>query len=214
MEIKRINDRQIRCVMTADDLREHQLSVKELRYGSSATSALFREVVDEAASQYGFNEDDLPLMIEAVPLQNDELLLIISAVEDAEELDPHFAKYAEPINDAASEVKEQRFTEPENSEETLKTCVFSFDDIDSVMELCSRLTLFPGTADLYRKPDENGFYLVVFRPEEMDIKAFNVFINTVAEHADVAPRSEVLSAYLSEHCEPAMKDAIRALAGH
>ena len=210
MQIKKINDRQIRCVVTTEDLEAHQLTVKELRYGSTATSALFREVVAAASSQYGFNEEELPLMIEAVPIQNGELLLIISAVEDAEELDPHFAKYAEPVNaDETSEEKEARFFETDNEKEGPGVCVFGLSDIEAVLAFAMRLSRFPGRADLYRQKAESGFYLALIRPESMEAKDFNVFLNTVSEYADMVPQPEALYAVLSEHEKPVMTDVVR-----
>ena len=96
MRMERINDRQVRCLITAQDLKQRKLMLRELKYGNRETSELFREILTRATTEYGFNEDELPVMIEAVPLNANELLIILSAVEDAEELDPHFAHFAEP----------------------------------------------------------------------------------------------------------------------
>ena len=45
MRIEKINDHQIRCIVTSADLRERRLTMKELRYGNQATMDLFHEVV-------------------------------------------------------------------------------------------------------------------------------------------------------------------------
>ena len=82
MRIEKINDHQIRCIVTSADLRERRLTMKELRYGNQATMDLFHEVVQEASSRYGFNEEEFPLMIEAVPLNAEEQALLHKSAEN------------------------------------------------------------------------------------------------------------------------------------
>ena len=48
----------------------------------------------EANQQFGFNVDNAPLMVEAVPVAPDSIVLIITRVEDPQELDTRFAKFA------------------------------------------------------------------------------------------------------------------------
>ena len=84
MRIEKINDHQIRCIVTARDLSERQLTFKELKYGNQATMDLFHEVVEEAIERYGFNQEEYPLMIEAVPLSPEELMITVSALSDSE----------------------------------------------------------------------------------------------------------------------------------
>ena len=67
MKIEKINDNQIRCTLTRDDLAQRQLKLSELAYGSEKAKSLFREMMQQAASEFGFESDNLPLMIEAIP---------------------------------------------------------------------------------------------------------------------------------------------------
>ena len=50
----------------------------------------------EANQQFGFNVDNAPLMVEAVPVAPDSIVLIITRVEDPQELDTRFAKLLHP----------------------------------------------------------------------------------------------------------------------
>lgn len=102
MRMEKINEHQIRCVVNNADLAMHKITTNELRYGSNEANELFRTMLDEASAQYNFNEEELPVMIEAIPMNSEELLIIISAVEDADELDPHFVKFSK---DAFTEKK-------------------------------------------------------------------------------------------------------------
>lgn len=50
-------------------------------------------MMQQAAFEFGFEAEDIPLMIEAIP-SADSIVLIITKVEDPEELDTRFSKFA------------------------------------------------------------------------------------------------------------------------
>ncbi len=57
-------------------------------------------MMQQAAFEFGFEADDIPLMIEAIPSSSDSIVLIITKVEDPEELDTRFSKFApSPFDD-------------------------------------------------------------------------------------------------------------------
>ncbi len=94
MKIEKLNDNQIRCTLTPADLEERQLKLSELAYGTEKAKSLFHDMMQQAAHEFGFEADDTPLMIEAIPTSPDSIVLIITKVEDPEELDTRFAKFS------------------------------------------------------------------------------------------------------------------------
>jgi len=90
MKIEKINDNQIRCTLTRADLADRQLKLSELAYGSEKAKSLFHDMMQQAAHECGFEAEDIPLMIEAIPASADSIVLIITKVEDPEELDTRF----------------------------------------------------------------------------------------------------------------------------
>ena len=52
MKIEKINDNQIRCTLTRDDLAQRQLKLSELAYGSEKAKSLFRGMMQQAASEF------------------------------------------------------------------------------------------------------------------------------------------------------------------
>lgn len=94
MKIEKVSENQIRCTLTKEDLADRKLQISELAYGTESARALFREMMQQAAYQYGFEADDIPLMIEAVPMSADSIVLIITKVEYPEELDTRFSKFS------------------------------------------------------------------------------------------------------------------------
>lgn len=55
----------------------------------------------QAQDQFGFEADNVPLMIEAIPITPDSIVLIITKVEDPEELDTRFSKFAAGTDETA-----------------------------------------------------------------------------------------------------------------
>ena len=82
MKIEKINDNQIRCTLTKEDLLSREIKLSELAYGTEKAKSLFRDMMQQAAYEFGFEANDIPLMIEAIPLSSDSIILIITKVED------------------------------------------------------------------------------------------------------------------------------------
>ena len=99
MKIEKVNDHQIRCTLTKADLADRQLKLSELAYGTEKAKDLFRDMMQQASAKFGFEAEDIPLMIEAIPLSGDCIVLIITKVEDPEELDTRFSKFAPSLHD-------------------------------------------------------------------------------------------------------------------
>ena len=93
MKIEKINENQIRCTLTRADLEERHIRLSELAYGTEKAKDLFRDMMQQANTEFGFEADNIPLMIEAIPVSADSIILIISKVEDPEELDTRFSKF-------------------------------------------------------------------------------------------------------------------------
>lgn len=99
MKIEKVNDHQIRCTLTRADLADRQLKLSELAYGTEKAKNLFRDMIRQASINFGFEAEDIPLMIEAIPLNSDCIVLIITKVEDPEELDTRFSRFAPSVMD-------------------------------------------------------------------------------------------------------------------
>jgi adapter protein MecA 1/2 len=121
MKVEKVNEQQIRCTLTREDLSTRNIKVSELAYGSEKTQDLFRDMMHLASYECGFEADDIPLMIEAVPLDSERILLIVTKVEDPEELDTRFSKFAPSVHDEESE--------DEESDELLDALADGADDV-------------------------------------------------------------------------------------
>jgi len=99
MKIEKISDNQIRCTLSHQDLADREIKISELAYGTEKAKALFRDMMQQASFEFGFEAEDIPIMIEAIPISRETLILIITKVEDPDELDTRFSKFSSEKND-------------------------------------------------------------------------------------------------------------------
>ena len=119
MKIEKISDNQIRCTLTRADLADRQLKLSELAYGTEKAKSLFHDMMQQAAFEFGFEAEDIPLMIEAIPASADSIVLIITKVDNPDDLDSKFSRFA-PFTGNDSDLKgENAFEKLEGAEELL-----------------------------------------------------------------------------------------------
>ena len=130
MKIEKVNEQQIRCTLTREDLANRELKISELAYGTEKAKTLFRDMMQQAAYECGFEAEDIPLMIEAIPLNSECIVLIITKVEDPEELDTRFSKFAPSVHE-----DEDDYDDETEDADTART-----DGADDVLNMLRRLS--------------------------------------------------------------------------
>ncbi|MBQ7433846.1 MAG: adaptor protein MecA [Lachnospiraceae bacterium] len=129
MKFEQINERQIRCTIEPDDFQKMHLSIQDLAYGNERTRRLFRELLDQAFDELNFHAEDTPLMIEAIPLAENTVSLLITKVDDPEELDTRFSVFSDSVMD-----------EDDNDFELSETFHSLFERADEIINLFSGQT--------------------------------------------------------------------------
>ena len=116
MKLEKLSDTQIRCTLSKEDLTQRQLHLSELAYGSEKAKELFRDMMQQASVELGFEADNIPLMIEAIPISSDCLVLVVTKVEDPDELDTRFSRFSKvnmdaPFDEDFSDIDDTDFEE-------------------------------------------------------------------------------------------------------
>ena len=57
MKIEKVNENQIRCTLTREDLASRELKISELAYGTEKAKSLFRDMMQQAQIQFGFEAE-------------------------------------------------------------------------------------------------------------------------------------------------------------
>ena len=209
MKIGRISENQVRCTLTSFDLSIRDVNLRELAYGSDKARNLFTEMMQKAESEVGFETEDLPVMIEAIPLKDESVMLVITKVEEPEEVDTRFARFSpQPV----VEVQPQLMDTPEEVKE-IPGRTFRFENLDKVIEAAGVLNgSYDGHNSLY-KDGTTGEYYLLLESKGQDPIVFASTCNVLSEYGILAMQNYSAKAFLEEHCELIIKDkALEALA--
>lgn len=148
MKLERLSENQIRCTLNKADLADRDLLLNELAYGTDKAKELFRDMMEQAADELGFEVNDIPLMIEAIPVNPDCLILIITKVEDPEELDTRFSRLSQYTNLEINNDSEDE--ETENSDED------SLDIFNNASSLLNTISDIVENIEQVKKQNESG----------------------------------------------------------
>ncbi|MCI8549147.1 MAG: adaptor protein MecA [Lachnospiraceae bacterium] len=214
MKIEKISENQIRCTLNSNDLTDRQLNLGELAYGSTKARNLFREMMQQAFNDFGFDAEDNPLMVEAIPLSTDSIMLIITKVDDPEELDTRFAKFSPGSEeDGAGDDPSIPFTlegasapdlaapsdEPKEASSSEDLRIFHFRSLDHVSQAAEVLEAsFDGHNSLYRNPATKEYFLVISRQGYKEDEFARV-LNTLSEFGSRIKGTYASEAYYQEH---------------
>lgn len=225
MKIERINENQIRCTLTSFDLSVRNLNLGELAYGSEKARNLFREMIQKASNEVGFEAEDIPLMVEAIPLSNESVMLVITKIDDPEELDTRFAKFSPTTDedpdsmpadlssellegadgllnllgiDKKEEPEEEKPKEQSNASSVRIYCFQSLDQISDAAKIIGQV--YDGSNTLYKKPNTRQYYLVISNTPEKSLD-FSRVCNLLAEYGTKIHQDYASEAYYKEHYE-------------
>ena len=235
MKIERINENQFRCTLTQSELSARKINLSELAYGSDKARTLFNDLMEQAFTELGFEAEDIPIMIEAIPMAEESVMLIVTKIDDPEELDTRFSRFTPAsseeeassqaegaddilelfrlLSEAKTSIQKKETQKEEELTSTALTRIFSFPDLDSICQACAILSpFFTGHSGLYKNSREKLYYLVVKKagssPED-----FNKVCNILSEYGTRTGKSPALEAYFREHYEPVIEEgAIEKLA--
>ncbi len=240
MKIEKVSENQIRCTLTKEDLASRELQISELAYGTEKAKNLFRDMMQQANFEFGFEAEDIPLMIEAIPMNAECIVLIITKVEDPEELDTRFARFAPSVHEEMGEDEEEvsggtdevldLFRRLQGSEElpsgdapgakpssdagtppTMR--MLKFSSLHLLLSAAATVSEgISGGSSLYKDAREDCYLLLLSHPQK-DASDFNRCCNILSEYGSFTKVTPSTPSYLEEHCETLLlENALQALA--
>lgn len=238
LKIEKINDNQIRCTLTRADLADREIKLSELVCGTEKAKSLFQDMMNQASSEFGFEAEDMPLMIEAIPAPSDSIVLIITKVDDPEELDQKFSKFGNTLTDSENK-RHIAIDKLEGAEEMLDLLkklkdtvaelpkqksrakememlsmvrLFSFSALDCVIDAAHLLKdIYHGGNTLY-KDVPNDTYILAITKSNHSSAEFNKICNMLTEYGCLEKAPPTVLAFLEEHCDVIVaQDALQQL---
>jgi adapter protein MecA 1/2 len=212
VKIEKINDSQIKIILNQADLKHRDIKISELAYGSKKAQELFRDMMEKAFEEYGFDADNVPLMIEAVPLSVDSIMIIVTKVENPDEIDKKLSAFRPKSN--ARTFKKKSSVEEEQMEPCSIT-IYSFNKLDDVIDVSIRLyPLYCGVNSLYKDIENKKYFLVLHKNYFYNANP-NQVESILSEYGNKHVSSPLSEGFLAEHGELMIQDkAIEVLKKH
>lgn len=230
MNIERLSDNQIRCTLNKKDLQERNIQLSELLYGSDKAKELFREMMQKAAAECGFETEDLPLMIEAIPVDSDCLVLVVTKVEDSDELDSRFSNFtpfeekpsakeapsvpalADEILNYFTQLKDflKKGDKPSNASEGPSAAaasaaplvkIYRFPSLAKLCEFAKVLSSVYSEEPILFKDNVSGDYYLILSMNKMSAEDFNKICNIASEFSSPVSSSSALVKFYREHMQ-------------
>ncbi len=231
MKIEKLSENQIRCTLTKEDLASRELKISELAYGTEKAKNLFRDMMRQANFEFGFEAEDIPLMIEAVPLNAECIVLIITKVEDPEELDTRFSRFAPSVMEDGDEeedddvesasdemldlfrrIQESRTPSASDSKQDAqktdmpeddrkRTRVFALDSLQQMINAAQVTAANYSGFSSLYKDEHDGRYLLVLTQGDASHESFDRICNIISEYGSPKRTMPAGITFLKEHYE-------------
>lgn len=218
MKIEKINSNQIKCVLNKSDLSTRQIKVSELAYGTDKAQELFKDMMSQASDEFGFEANDVPLMIEAVPLSADSIMLIITKVDNPDEIEDKFTNLPVPTSRTFKKKDEDEDTEemedatlsaePETTKDELIDVfyVYKFNKMDDVSKAVAQISNFAFTKSSLFKDKPNTTYYLTIIADNIPRWANRIIRGTLSEYGESIHHRHSALSYFEEHYDTIVKE--------
>ena len=234
MKIEKLNENQLKITLAPEDLSIRGLALNELSYGSPKTKELYNELVDQALTEFGFENEDGALVIEAIPTSKGNLVIFITKNQTADDLDTRFSRFSPDIlddvegenefipltdmlkfsghNDKKTKAIEKTVGEKIPSKDG-NAKIFVFNTLDAVTELCVHIKdIFNGKSSLF-KSNQSKLYFLILEKSLSDKETFGKICNIASEFSTQGRSNYATTSVINEHCEKIIgSDAVTILA--
>ncbi|HHX63037.1 MAG TPA: adaptor protein MecA [Epulopiscium sp.] len=214
MRIEKVNDTQIRVTLSHSDLNPRDIKISELAYGSKKAQKLFRDMMTQAYEEFGFETENIPLMIEAVPLSRESIMIVVTKIEDPTQIDDKLGELGErPTHRTFKSQDDEIDTHTDKPSAPTKNTkqpenlvlIYSFSSLEQLTDAGHRInTIYCGMNSMY-KQDEHTYFLVLhpnFMHKTTQIQLESVLDEFGSKHVS----SSLGERYLMEHSTLLIKD--------
>ncbi len=194
VKIEKLNDFQIRCTLTAEDLKKNQLAITDIAFCSEKAKSLFKDMIQHASDDFGFDlTGTTSLMVELRATSPENLVLTITRMNGPEDLRRYVS------TDLGSNLFEnalKSISEPEPAEGIRS---FRFDSLDDVISAAKAVGAgFSGINSLFRFGNGHNYQLLIHSEKENTEELARV-CSAISEYGLALNCTAATENYLKEH---------------
>ena len=217
MKIEKLNDHQIRCTLTSEDLATRNIKLSELAYGSEKAKALFRDMMQQAAMDFGFeakveSPDELDTRFSNFTQADtdneneDDDILSFGSDTFGDNSDQEPDDTSMQLLDLLQQLKQAHKKEESSTGKKETSSIpsdlvrlFTFRELDAAILAANTLQgFYQGKNTLYKDPQEGDYYLILHQSQHT-IAEFNQVIHLINSYLQSKKYVTGTQAYYEEH---------------
>ena len=226
MKIEKLNEKQVKFTLWTEDLEENDVEISDITSNSEKGEELLRMMIERAKDELGFETDEQSILIEAMTIDNECVVLILTKVDRNADDDTK----NDLLGQLRQQVHEIARTHRENAEKERRTLpgsnkqpgdnmykaaeaqdkqqsaqpeqaylIFRFDDLDSliyVSKLCG--IYYDSDNTLYKNPKDQAYFLVATRNRNT-AEEFDNLNNALQEYGMRYMQTSSTRFFIDEH---------------
>lgn len=193
MKIERIGQNKIKVTLSIDDLEEWNIDFENLSYNSPEAQEMFWNMMKRAEAETGFYVDDSQLIVEAMPMQSDGFVIVITRVDEEDDFESIHKYIKNKFRKSELRVKKK------NKKITSSLILYMFSSFDDVCSVSTQLAgAYLGESTLYKY--KNYYYLCLTRNSSTN--SFPEAVEMIlSEYGTKITYPFIQEGFLNEHSE-------------
>ena len=199
LKIEKINESQIKLILTQADLSERNIKLEDLTIPSEKTQELFHDIMETALEEYDFISENTPLMVEAVPVGLDSIMIIVTKI-DSKSQESIGAKILSQQKDLRRFKRKSLVFQEGESDKNSDILIYSFAKLDDVIDFSLRIAdTYHDASSLYKMYDR--YFIVLQIKQDGDENKAEELELILGEYGQKHISVQLSKYYLIEHGE-------------
>ncbi len=199
LKIEKINESQIKLILTQADLSERDIKLEDLTMPSEKTQALFHDIMEKALEEYDFISENTPLMVEAVPVGLDGIMIIVTKIDTKNSEVLGTKMFSQQKDLRRFRRKSLMFQEGEMDKNS-DILIYSFSKLDDIIDFSLRIAdTYHDASSLYKLHDR--YFIVLQMKQDGDENKAEELEMILGEYGQKHISTQLSKYYLLEHGE-------------
>lgn len=231
MKIERLNENQLRFTVWRKDLPDEEFSIAEFTGHSEKADELIKYMMDRAREEFGFETDAQSVVVEAIPVNKDCIVFLVTKVDEEEEDKFSYIKELQKqamemakalkdgtveLSDETEEKEEPRIVDApvdERTGQTMPYMIYRTTNMESLITVSHIVSSYYDSDNtLYKHYDDVTYYLIVSHNRNTNME-FERVCDTLREFTEPYKFNYTTKYYMDEHYRSIIKNnALQTLA--
>ena len=227
MKIERLSENQMRFTVWRQELEDNDIDISDIAGNKSGKAdELLKMLMNRAKDEFGFEPESAPLVVEAMQVDQECMVFLVTKLEEGAEIDPKY-EYIQKLKEGLkqninllSPSKEptvegfiERPAEKEKKDNILPYVIYTFTDIEKLITVAKKTEYFYRSNNtLYITPDDVTYFLVASHNNNTDGE-FRLLCRQLREFGKPYDFNYATKYYMDEHYRLVIRDsALQVLA--